>query len=125
MARVNLSVPDELLEALRRDRPGVNLSAVLQEALRGVFGCEHEVLACARCAAPIEAQALVDDALSRFYGDAIWSLDELVRRGGTAEGAARVLKRVGQRHGVSRARCTPLPRPTRANREDREEREAS
>jgi hypothetical protein len=64
MARVNLSVPDELLKLIRRDFPHLNLSAVLHEGLRGALHCEHEVLACVRCAAPIEAQALVDEGLS-------------------------------------------------------------
>jgi post-segregation antitoxin (ccd killing protein) len=117
MARVTLSVPDELLDLVRQSLPHLNISGALQEALRGRLSCSHKRLACAECAAPLEARELVDEALSRFYGDALWNLDELVRTGGTAEGSARVLKNVAERHGVTRAINTPLPRATRANRE--------
>lgn len=117
MARVTLSVPTELLELVRQSIPSLNISAALQEALRARLSCSHKVLACAACAAPLEARDLVDDALSRFYGDALWDLGELLRTGGTVEGSARVLKSVAERHGVRKALNTPLPRATRAQRE--------
>jgi hypothetical protein len=117
MARVTLSVPDELLELVRQSIPNLNISAALQDALRARLSCSHKVLACRSCAASMEARDVIDEALSRFYGDALWDLGELVRTGGTVEGSARVLKSVAERHGVTRAIDTPLPRATRANRQ--------
>lgn len=117
MARVTLSVPDELLDLVRQSIPSLNISGTLQEALRARLSCSHKVLACADCAAPLEAREVIEEALSRFYGDALWDLGELLRTGGTVEGSARVLKNVAERHGVTRAIETPLPRRTRAQRE--------
>lgn len=117
MARVTLSLPDELLDLIRESLPQLNISATLQDALRARLSCSHKVLACASCAASMEATEVIDEALSRFYGDALWDLGELVRTGGTVEGSARVLKSVAERHGVTKAIDTPLPRATRANRQ--------
>lgn len=117
MARVNVFVPDELLDLVRATLPTVNVSGLLQEALRELMRCDHKQVACARCAAPIELADLVDGPLSQFYGEALWALGELVHDGGTAEGAAAVLKHVAQRHGVREADRRPLPRSTRANRQ--------
>jgi post-segregation antitoxin (ccd killing protein) len=113
VARVNLSLPDELAREVAERLPGLNVSAVLQDALRARLRCDHRELACASCSEPIDRHALEDRAVDRFYADALWELDELVRRGGTAEGAARVVQRVAASHGATRR---PLPRPTRAER---------
>jgi hypothetical protein len=59
----------------------------------------------------------VRDALEAFLRAAVYELGEHARRGGTAYGAAVVLRRVGQEHGVACADRIPLPRPTRAERE--------
>lgn len=117
MSRVTLSVPDELLELVRQSIPTLNISRTLQDALRARLTCSHKLLACASCAASMEASDVIDEALSRFYGDALWDLGELLRTGGTVEGSARVLKNVAERHGVTRAIETPLPRSTRAQRQ--------
>lgn len=58
----------------------------------------------------------IEDALDALYRDLLWVLEDLVDRGGTAEGAARVLKAVAKRHGV-RSADSPLPRPSRRTRE--------
>ncbi len=116
MARVNVYLPDELAATLRAELPELNLSQLVQEAIRGVLGCSHVELACRACAEPIDRWALVDDHLGRFYGDLLWELTDLVGRCGTAEGAARVVKAVAQRFRIRQADQIPLPRPTRAER---------
>jgi hypothetical protein len=60
---------------------------------------------------------VVREALEAFGRDAVYELGEHGRRGGTAYGAAVVLRRVGREHGVPDSAGTPLPRPTRAERE--------
>jgi post-segregation antitoxin (ccd killing protein) len=117
MARLNVWVPDELDAALRAQLPGINVSKLLQEAIRGVLGCRHEQLACRRCALPIDRHALLDERLGEFYRDLLWSLEPLVNRIGTAEGAARIAKDVALRFQVPGAEDLPLPRPSKANRE--------
>lgn len=59
----------------------------------------------------------VRDALEAFLRAAVYELGEHARRGGTAYGAAVVLRRVGREHGVPYADRIPLPRPTRAETE--------
>lgn len=117
MARVNLSVPDDLLERVRNACPGLNLSEVLRDALGPRLRCRHERLGCATCRAELERVELVDQALGVFYGAVMEELANLVRSElGTAEGAARVVKRVAERFGVSEAQYVALPRPTRRER---------
>ena len=96
MARMNVSVPDELVALVREQLPGLNVSGVLQEGLRARLGCNHAVLACTRCGGRLDHWHLVDAALGRFYADVLWEIGELVRRmpAATAEGACRVVKRV-------------------------------
>lgn len=117
MPRVNVWIPDALHTSIRRELPELNLSAAVQAHLAGLLGCRHDSgLVCSRCATPVNASAIAGAALERFYSDALWELDPLVRRGATAEGAARVLKGVAERHRVPNA-SIPLPRPTRAERQ--------
>jgi predicted amidophosphoribosyltransferase len=118
MARINVTVPDELLQHVRElDR--VVFSKVLQDGLRALLACDHRQLACTRCGQRLARQMAGAEAVERFYREAMWALDDLVHDGGTAEGAARVLKRVGVDNGVAAADAMALPRPTRAEREMR------
>ena len=55
--------------------------------------------------------------VDRFYRDILHALSEHAQRGGTAWGAAVVVKRVGRDYGLAVAEQAPLPRPTRAERE--------
>lgn len=107
MARLNVSVPDELVALVKEQLPGLNVSAVLQEG----------PLECVTCRARLDRYALVIEALGKFYSDALWELDPLIRREGTAEGAARILKQLAANRGVPEADKLPLPRPNRANRQ--------
>lgn len=59
---------------------------------------------------------MLGDPLS-FYRDLLNALGEHARGGGTAYGAAVVAKRVAVAHGLEVQRL-PLPRPTRAEREE-------
>ena len=52
-----------------------------------------------------------------FYRDLMYELGEHAQRGGTAYGAAAVLKRVALAYDLVVAEHTPLVRPTRAERE--------
>ena len=63
------------------------------------------------------ASGVVREALEAFVRDAVYELGEHARRGGTAYGAAVVLRRVGREHGVADSAGIPLPRPTRAERD--------
>lgn len=118
MAHVNLSVPGELLERVRAELPGLNLSEVLRDALHArVESCTHDELGCARCGREFDRRGLIDLALAQFYGEALWRINELATQVGTAEGAARVLRQVAQSFGVSNAASLPLARPTRRARE--------
>lgn len=116
MPRMNVWVPDDLHRSIKDRLPRVNVSAIVQRALATLLECRHEQLACATCSSTVDHHQLADAALGRFYSDALWDLDPLVRRGGTAEGAARILRDVAQRHAVTAAFRIPLPRPTRAER---------
>jgi len=59
-------------------------------------------------------------ALDQFYRDVLFELGEFVqRRGATATGAAVVVKRVAVAHGIEVASRLPLPRLSRAEREER------
>ena len=49
-----------------------------------------------------------------FYRDVLWELGLLAERGGSAVGAAAVVKRVALAHGLAVAAHVPLPRLTRA-----------
>jgi len=53
-----------------------------------------------------------------FYRDLMYELGEHAQRGGTAYGAAAVLKRVARAYDLVVAEHTPLVRPTRAEREE-------
>ena len=110
-------MPGELLDAAREAVPGLNISGVLQEALRDLLECSHETLACARCAAQVSRRSVVDTMLTRFYGEMQAAVGALVRRGGTAEGAARALRQVAVDWRLRLAMDTPPPRPTRAERQ--------
>jgi hypothetical protein len=53
-------------------------------------------------------------ALNHFYADALYALGEHARSPkATAQGAAKVLKRVAQEYGIEAAETMPLPRLTR------------
>lgn len=114
--RVHLWLPEKLAAKAAEQVPDVNLSQLLQEAVRGILGCEHLDLSCESCAKPIDRWALRDEWLDRFYSEVLWALEPLVQRCGTAEGAARVLKDIALRHQIKAAEALPLPRPSRANR---------
>jgi hypothetical protein len=62
------------------------------------------------------------DPLEAFYRDVLHELGEFARRpSATAIGAAAVVKRVANAHGLEIADRLPLPRFNRAEREERAE----
>lgn len=111
--RVNVYVPNELGERLRSSLPDLNVSAVLQNALRALLDCEHGVVACVDCGEAVDPSASTGEALAAFWRELLWAWEPLVDRGGTAEGAARVGKAVAVEFGVPGADLRPLPRPAR------------
>lgn len=56
--------------------------------------------------------------VDRLYGDILDALGALARRGGTAIGAAAVVKRVALTHGVPAAERLAVPRLTRWEQEE-------
>ncbi|HUC37020.1 MAG TPA: hypothetical protein VMR97_07850 [Acidimicrobiales bacterium] len=115
--RLNVYLPDELATTVREKLPDIKMSGVLQEALRGLLGCHHAELCCRTCAIPITRAEITTEALDAFYAELSDRLDLLVRRVGTAEGAAKVARDVARRHGIGFASWRALPRPTRGERE--------
>jgi len=116
MPRVNVWLSEELAETVRAALPDVNFSKVLADGLRALMRCDHRELACAACGHREARHEIEDVMLGRFYRDLMWELDQLVRRLGTAEGAARIAKSVGARYRVSATSRLPIPRPTRGER---------
>ncbi|HET6964016.1 MAG TPA: hypothetical protein VFH58_04535 [Acidimicrobiales bacterium] len=53
-------------------------------------------------------------SLERFYRDVLDALGAHARTGGTAVGAAVVVRRIAREHGLAMAERLPLPRLTRA-----------
>ena len=115
--RVNVYLPDDLGEKVRSELPDVNVSAVVQEALRHMLDCEHERLTCDGCGEVVDRSTVAGAAMADLWRDLLWAWEPLVDRHGTAEGAARVARDVAVRHRVPRADRIPQPRPSRAMRE--------
>ena len=111
--RVNVHVPDDLARRVKERLPDLNVSALVQQALRGMLECSHERVCCADCGDVVDPSGA---ALKAFWGELLWEWEALVDRQGTAEGAARVGKDVAVRMGVPDADRMPLPRPPRARR---------
>lgn len=114
--RLNLYLPDDLGERVKAEHPDLNVSAVLQQALRGLLECHHDRLACADCGEPVDGSAAAGEALAVFWRELRWEWQDLVDRGGTAEGAARIGKEVAVRCGVPGAEHAALPRRPRMRR---------
>lgn len=125
MKRINVTVPDELLRQLRAAHPALNVSQVLQDALRALAACPHEQLVCEACQAVVDRRSVGARLLDALYVDLIDALEHLLFSGGTVEGAARVTKNVAERHQVAAAFRRPLPRFTRAEREAAKDRHPS
>jgi hypothetical protein len=118
VARLNVSVPDELVKQVRRAHPELNISAVLQEALRAALGCRHDHrLACGACGEELEPGDLEAAALSRFYATIMNLVSDAVFAGYTVEGVARVIRSWAQREGIPNADRIPLPVVSRSRRQ--------
>lgn len=115
--RLNVSVPDQLVEQVREELPDLNVSAVLQRALRELIECEHERYLCADCGEDVEPDDIAREAMGLLWAELVHAWQPLVDRGGTAEGAARVGKEVAVRMGAAGAERRALPRPPRHHRE--------
>ena len=98
MARINLTLPDELHDQALREHPGLNFSEVFREGLYARIGCDHTELYCAGCHSPVSAAAVAKNQLRLFWLDERDELERAVVSNFTAEGTARVLKRVAERH---------------------------
>lgn len=119
MARLNVSVPDELIELAKQRHPSMNVSRVLQEGLRRAVACRHEHVSCAECGDDLDVEQLRGPLLDAFFVEAMHQLADLLYDGGTLEGYARVLRRLGRAHHVDRANTFPLPVLSRSQREHR------
>lgn len=114
--RINVYVPDELVEAARRRHPSYNASGVFQEALRRLSGCAHRELSCRSCGEELVADVLGRRGAELLFSASVEALEVLMVRGGTVEGAIRVVFEVARRRNVRLAFSTPLPRLTRSER---------
>jgi hypothetical protein len=115
-ARLNVTVPVELLEAVRADNPGLNISAVVTAALSGRVKCWHDNAAvCRDCGAVVRLTEIGDGRLAKFWEDVWWDvLTEGVRRDLTPSGIALMAKERAVRHHVPGAKELPLPRLSRS-----------
>lgn len=114
--RLNVYVPDDLGETVKEALPDLNVSAVLQAALRAKLECSHERLRCDDCGEVVSGGVDAGEVLAAFWGDLLWAWQPLVDKGGTAEGAARVAKGIAVDAGVPGAELLPLPRRPRRGR---------
>lgn len=119
MKRVSVTIPDELAREVRHKLPGVNVSGLLQDALRAALECPHGRLVCATCSMPVDGRRVAQGLLDAFYRDVLDALERLLIDGGSVEGAARVTRTVGLRHQIPLASIRPLPCLTRAERAER------
>lgn len=117
MARRNVYLPDDLAAQLATELPDLNLSATVRDHLAALLDCDHRQLACADCASRIDRHQVIAGPMSQFYRQLLDEIELLVYRAGTAEGAARIVRRVAEAHQVTGARARPLPRPTRTERQ--------
>lgn len=111
--RLNVSVPDALMDQVRADLPDLNVSAVLQRALRDLLECDHEQMVCAACGDDVDVVDIARESMGLLWGELVHAWQPLVDRGGTAEGAARIGKEVAVRMGAAGAERRSLPRPPR------------
>lgn len=118
MARRNVHLPNDLATAVREHLPEVNISAVLQDALRQMLAgqCPHARLTCADCGGRLHRDQVGGEAAGHYYRELLHELGPLVDQLGTAEGAARIAKRIALEQGVSGAERVSLPRPPRSAR---------
>lgn len=114
--RLNVYVPDALVERVREDLPGINVSATLQAALSGLLECDHAVLSCDECTAALGRVELEGAGVRRFFDELAQAVEQVVWTGGTATGAAKALWDVGRAWRIPTA-SSPYPRPTRAERD--------
>jgi hypothetical protein len=121
MARVTVYLPDAVLNQVREQLPGLNVSAVVRDALSGLLRCDHTTVVCPECSATLKRSELNTAAVRTFWCELAEGVEQLVWSGATAEGAAAVLWRTGREWDVTSAQG-PLPRPTRAEREAARER---
>lgn len=123
MPRVNVWLPQDVYDTLRRELPDVNVSKLLRAAIEKTLDCWHDQLACTRCGSAVDHKYLISLEITRFYADARWALGQLTLTGtGTSEGAERVLKEVAAVwHGKGLlhrdAYLAPVHRPPRSTRD--------
>ena len=120
--RMNVYLPDDLGALVKDQLPDLNVSGLLQDALRGMLECGHELLRCDCCGEQVDPDAVAGAALEALYAELLWEWQALVDNRGTAVGAAQVAKRVAVRMGVPGAERRALPRPPRANEMHHDER---
>lgn len=118
--RINVYVPDALAHQVREQLPGLNVSATLQATLSALLTCDHAVMTCDECSAELGRVEIEGAGVRRFFGQLVEAIEPLVWSGGTATGAAQALYRVGREWRIPQA-SAPLPRPTRAERQQRKD----
>lgn len=118
--RINVYVPDALAAQVREQLPGLNVSATLQATLSSLLTCDHAVVTCDECSAELGRVEIEGAGVRRFFAELVTAVEPLVWRGGTATGAAQALFGVGRAWRIPQANA-PLPRPTRAERQQRKD----
>lgn len=120
-ARLNVTVPAELLDTVRATSPGLNLSEVMTKALSGRVECLHSSGAtCNACGAFVSLLAWGDARVAKFWDDLYWEvLYDAVHRDLTPTGIALMAKHVASRHRIPGAAGYAVPREPKARTQAR------
>ena len=117
MARLSVYVPDDLVDRLKTERPGANVSALLQAALRGAVGCQHDDFVCECCGLRVARGAVEHRAMDTLWSAIFRRLEAHVHARGSVEGAVTVAKAAATEAGASSATRSTLPRLTQTVRQ--------
>lgn len=98
---VHCSVPAQLIAAVRAEHPGLNVSAVLTEALRARISCDHVHLTCTDCGRQVDLNQLTKRRLGYFLGRMIEGLDAAKARGFGLEAVERWWQLTAQEFAVT------------------------
>jgi hypothetical protein len=116
MARVNVWVPDGLLEQLRERCPGAVMSRLVQDAVRAALGCEHAAgWTCAVCGVPVDRLEVERTAKADLWRAISARLEGTPPT--SVVGAHKLMRDEAIRQGVASAAFSPewrLPRHRRS-----------
>lgn len=112
--RINVYVPDELVALAQQRHPSYNASRLFQESLRSLTRCGHEALECRACGKELLRDVVGRASSELLFREAVVALEALMVKGGSVEGAIRVLFDVARKLNVRQSFSMRVPRRTHA-----------